>query len=342
MKSVVTERRRSKIKMQDAINFRELRRQERQRVRASRHQSSDVNVDASGTVAARQGPVSTSLPSCSNASAPIEHPLSPFRTLLPHNELSDDARVGQIDVVHYARRFLAPEHGEEILSWLHSVPDYAPRGPRRVRAAGRTEEEDLLAHDGTWPRLTHARRRVAVFDGTLRPLPPLLRRLARTLVAAGAFPPASPPNHVLVNEYRPGEGILPHTDGPAYESRTATISLGGSDVVFALRPRRRHDGAGGAPAPAAALEVPATHRPAVLEVILHGDGSLVVFADDAYLGHEHEIREGVLEEVTSPDGVCGNDVRGGTVVKRGWRVSLTLRRKKSAGEDVASLVQREG
>ncbi|KAH9255174.1 hypothetical protein BASA81_006614 [Batrachochytrium salamandrivorans] len=36
-------------------------------------------------------------------------------------------------------------------------------------------------------------------------------------------------NHVLVNEYRAGDFILPHTDGPLYSPITVTLSLGDSD-----------------------------------------------------------------------------------------------------------------
>ncbi|KAH9466653.1 hypothetical protein MJO29_000516 [Puccinia striiformis f. sp. tritici] len=43
--------------------------------------------------------------------------------------------------------------------------------------------------------------------------------------------PNVPPNHCLVNEYNPGDGILPHLDGPAYFPTVATISLE-SDTVY--------------------------------------------------------------------------------------------------------------
>ena len=43
--------------------------------------------------------------------------------------------------------------------------------------------------------------------------------------------PHGRPNHVLVNEYQPGEGIMPHEDGPAYYPVTATVSLGGHTVL---------------------------------------------------------------------------------------------------------------
>ncbi|KAF2875572.1 hypothetical protein BDV95DRAFT_626116 [Massariosphaeria phaeospora] len=38
--------------------------------------------------------------------------------------------------------------------------------------------------------------------------------------------PHKQPNHVLINEYKPGEGIMPHEDGGAYAHVVATVSLG--------------------------------------------------------------------------------------------------------------------
>lgn len=39
------------------------------------------------------------------------------------------------------------------------------------------------------------------------------------------------PNQVIVNEYQPGKGIMPHEDGAAYHPITATLSLGGHTVL---------------------------------------------------------------------------------------------------------------
>ena len=56
--------------------------------------------------------------------------------------------------------------------------------------------------------------------------------------ASGAAPtnifaraPHGQPNHVLINEYEPGTGIMPHTDGPAYYPVVATVSLGAPIVL---------------------------------------------------------------------------------------------------------------
>jgi alkylated DNA repair protein alkB homolog 6 len=40
--------------------------------------------------------------------------------------------------------------------------------------------------------------------------------------------PHGAPNHVLINEYLPGQGIMPHKDGPAYYPVVCTVSLGAS------------------------------------------------------------------------------------------------------------------
>lgn len=40
--------------------------------------------------------------------------------------------------------------------------------------------------------------------------------------------PHKTPNHVLINEYLPGQGIMPHKDGAAYHGVVCTVSLGAS------------------------------------------------------------------------------------------------------------------
>lgn len=328
--------------MQNAIDFRELRRRERERIRASNNKAktNDANV----------GETASTNNDCCNLSgdggdavigscAQDKLPSAAYVTLLPKNKLSseDIHRIGcsptKIDSVFYAKDFLSPAQAREITSWLQLIPEYAQQqyGASSKRL---TEREESLQHNGKWTRLQHAKRKVALFDGTLCNLPIILQRVSNTLVAVGAFPASHPPNHVLINEYQPGEGIMPHTDGPAYESRTATISVGGSDVIFKLWPRNQHsdvgnDGATQLQSTASSPQSEKEYQPA-LEVILHGNGSLVVFTGDAYLNYCHEISEGILEETTRENGICGNDIKGGTLVKRGYRISLTFRRKMSS------------
>ncbi|EON69342.1 hypothetical protein W97_08602 [Coniosporium apollinis CBS 100218] len=91
-----------------------------------------------------------------------------------------------------------------------------------------------------WHTLHH--RRLQAHPSTLSatstllaaPLPPwLLNPVVKRLEEYGVFSetPHQAPNHVLVNEYRAGEGIMPHEDGGAYAEVVATVSLGAATVL---------------------------------------------------------------------------------------------------------------
>ncbi|KAI3917052.1 hypothetical protein MKX01_003501 [Papaver californicum] len=68
-------------------------------------------------------------------------------------------------------------------------------------------------------------------------LPPWLTRVTKRICEeVGLFP--SPINHVLINEYLPDQGIMPHQDGPAYFPVVAIISLG-SPAVMSFTPHSR-------------------------------------------------------------------------------------------------------
>jgi alkylated DNA repair protein alkB family protein 6 len=48
----------------------------------------------------------------------------------------------------------------------------------------------------------------------------------------------APINHILVNEYLPGQGIMPHQDGPLYHPVVAILSLG-SPALMHFTPHAR-------------------------------------------------------------------------------------------------------
>lgn len=88
-----------------------------------------------------------------------------------------------------------------------------------------------------WTQLS--RRRLQAIPSTLTknntllasPLPVYLTNpIVDRFKTLGTFnyTPHQQPNHVLVNEYKPGEGIMPHEDGDAYAPVVATVSLGSS------------------------------------------------------------------------------------------------------------------
>ncbi|KAF8398617.1 hypothetical protein HHK36_017548 [Tetracentron sinense] len=68
-------------------------------------------------------------------------------------------------------------------------------------------------------------------------VPPWLTRITQRICdRTGLFPSAI--NHVLINEYLPDQGIMPHQDGPAYFPVVAILSLG-SPAVMNFTPHSR-------------------------------------------------------------------------------------------------------
>ncbi|KAI2630966.1 hypothetical protein GGR54DRAFT_178820 [Hypoxylon sp. NC1633] len=112
------------------------------------------------------------------------------------------------------------------------------------------EEEAILdkiasAPKPRWKQLTH--RRLQTWPSDLvnnklidAPLPPWLNdpivprlksiRSSQDPDSVDLFSdsPHQKPNHVLINEYPPGIGIMPHKDGAAYHPVVCTVSLGAS------------------------------------------------------------------------------------------------------------------
>ncbi|KAF9052194.1 hypothetical protein BDZ89DRAFT_976698 [Hymenopellis radicata] len=75
-------------------------------------------------------------------------------------------------------------------------------------------------------------RRTSLFSRQMpafvKSFPNIIQRLSDTGVFATS--PHGRPNHIILNEYLPGQGIMPHEDGPAYHPVVATISLGSHSV----------------------------------------------------------------------------------------------------------------
>jgi alkylated DNA repair protein alkB family protein 6 len=124
--------------------------------------------------------------------------------------------------------------------------------------------------------------------------------------------PHGAPNHVLVNEYRPGQGIMPHEDGAAYAPVVATVSLGGA-VVLDL-----YEKEGGA-------------RAEPKWRVLQEPGSLLVTMGEAYECLRHGIEGREVDQMLSKEtvanwGMLGDRERyGGGENVRTTRVSLTYR-----------------
>ncbi|KAL4741840.1 hypothetical protein BDV11DRAFT_167747 [Aspergillus similis] len=206
------------------------------------------------------------------------------------------------------------------------------------------EEERLLAKISSaplpiWKHLAH--RRLQTYPCALTatntllssPLPPWLTTTPPIIERFKALhlfddSPHKVPNHVLVNEYTPGQGIMPHEDGAAYHPLVATVSLGGVVVLDLYEKNNdssgsRYDGddrgSGGGQ----------TRQPKYR--ILQERRSLLVTGGNIYRDYLHGIAERHKEENLGPDSICNWELLGDVErfaegwCERGTRVSLTYR-----------------
>lgn len=193
-----------------------------------------------------------------------------------------------------------------------------------------------------WTQLTH--RRLQAHPSTLTknntllgaPLPayltnPVVQRFKDLGIFDGT--PHQQPNHVLINEYRPGEGIMPHEDGGAYAPVVATVSLGGG-VCLEITPKAT-------PLDRSAEAEDNNDVPAETSSKKHGiptrifqePRSLLLTTGEAYRDLMHgiaavEVDEDLTAETVANWGLLGDTraiEQGGGKMVRETRVSLTYR-----------------
>ena len=147
------------------------------------------------------------------------------------------------------------------------------------------------------------------------PLPEWLGSVVERVNGTGAFSDSGcdrGANHVLLNEYLPGQGIMPHTDGDLFHPLISTVTLGSHAVLNYYEPPPK-DGQDSI----SSLQERLRHR------VLLERRSLLLVKDDLYRHFLHGIDESE-EDVVTADLVNSKDAEG-TVLKRGTRVSLTIR-----------------
>ncbi|XP_075555357.1 putative RNA/DNA demethylase ALKBH6 isoform X2 [Dermacentor variabilis] len=208
---------------------------------------------------------------------------------------------------------------------ITSLPDSVYYVPNFI-----TEIEEKYLHDKVydapkpkWVQL--ARRRLQNWGGLPHPkgmvseaLPQWLKDISAKVASLGVFGEKLP-NHVLVNEYKPGEGILPHEDGPLYYPVVTNITLNSSTVIDFYKPRK-----------STTCEVTAdakdTETNSHIGSLLLERRSLLITSGAMYTDYLHGI-EGRTKDIIddSIKNVDACSVKQGTVLQRETRVSLTIR-----------------
>ena len=105
----------------------------------------------------------------------------------------------------------------------------------------REQEEFLLGQIDRTPKVRWTQlknRRLINFGGVPHPkgrigepLPQWLQRLVDDVNGQGHLPETNLANHVLLNEYTPGQGIMPHVDGDLFFPTISTVNLGSHTVL---------------------------------------------------------------------------------------------------------------
>lgn len=219
------------------------------------------------------------------------------------------ARVGTIPTVYYVNTAISPQAHDTLVGIL----DHPAVKPAWISLKGRRVQRWSGEAMPVGDLSRHFEDKYDISPPAAPPaLPPWLLHIARQLVQLGIFPRDREPNHVLINEYLAGQGILPHTDGPAYYPVVATLSLGCDALMCFGKPKRESTCAADA---------------CVQQLVLRRS-SLVVFTDDAYTRYLHTIPD-TDADVVGSQGPCVNLAVSGAavddVLPRTRRISLTFR-----------------
>lgn len=120
------------------------------------------------------------------------------------------------------------------------------------------------------------------------------------------------PNHILVNEYLPGQGIMPHLDGSLFHPTITTISVGSHIVLKFLEPSVDDNNS------------MATHA---FSLLLE-PRSLLILQDELFSHYLHtieEVTEDLLDDSIANLTLCSDGYVRGSTISRDTRVSLTIR-----------------
>uniref|UniRef100_A0AC34PVE8 Fe2OG dioxygenase domain-containing protein n=1 Tax=Panagrolaimus sp. JU765 TaxID=591449 RepID=A0AC34PVE8_9BILA len=142
------------------------------------------------------------------------------------------------------------------------------------------------------------------------------------------FPEGNRPNHVLVNEYLPGQGIMPHTDGPAFFPMVSTISLGSHTFLDFYQPIDEEN------------MKPLEER--YVGSMLIQPRSLILIKDEAYHCKLHGIEERKTDVITDKIFNKPAKLSVGSEMERGTRVSLTIRNVPIVNKNLMNLLMNKG
>lgn len=219
----------------------------------------------------------------------MEHPSSIVE------ELRQFVLTDALPTAYYIPDFISEEEEAYLLQQVYKSPK-----TKWTQLSGRRLQN--------WGGLPHPKGMVA------ERIPDWLLKHCEKISSLGAFC-GKTANHILVNEYKQGEGIMPHEDGPLYHPTVTTISLGSHTLLDFYTPVSSTEG-----------DAPQTEENRYLFSLLVRPRSLLILQDDMYQRLLHGIQG--CDQDTLTDKVVNlspaKAVSGDTLT-RATRVSLTIR-----------------
>ncbi|XP_015180809.1 PREDICTED: alpha-ketoglutarate-dependent dioxygenase alkB homolog 6 isoform X2 [Polistes dominula] len=185
------------------------------------------------------------------------------------------------------------------------------------------EEIQIIKHVNTvplpkWTQLSN--RRLQNWGGIPHPkgmiaedIPGWLRIYMDKIISLNIFEKDKPPNHVLINEYLPGQGIMAHSDGPLFYPMVTTISCG----THTLLDFYKHN------------DIMEPQQLKLEFSLLLERRSLLILTGELYHDYLHAIAQTysdtISKNIIKNLNMCAAEYNEGQIIERSTRVSLTIR-----------------
>lgn len=197
--------------------------------------------------------------------------------------------------IRYIRNFITPEEEELFVSEIYAAPKpkWQQLLNRRLQNWGGVVGKKALIPDGDIPKW-------------------LDFAISKLMSLPDTFPKQNRPNHALINEYKAGQGIMAHTDGPIFYPLVSTVSLMSDTLIDYYHP-----------IDPAKIQ---TKEERYVGSMLLERRSLILVTNEAYAHYLHGIDERPVDYITEKvfnREICNRKI--GDEVNRGLRISITIR-----------------
>ncbi|XP_044170529.1 alpha-ketoglutarate-dependent dioxygenase alkB homolog 6-like [Acropora millepora] len=199
----------------------------------------------------------------------------------------------------YIPDFISPDEEKYLLEQVNGAPR-----PKWTKLSGRRLQN--------WGGLPHPKGMV------VEKLPSWLETYVNKVGALQVFDGIKP-NHVLVNEYKPGQGIMPHEDGSLFYPVVSTINLGSHSFLDFYHPLKKSNSD-------VLYQSTSSLEDRYFTSVLLEPRSLFLLTGDLYHNYLHGIAErtnDVISERVANLEYCKSAIAD--TLERATRISLTIR-----------------